>query len=191
MVILHKPVPQLTEAILERFLLRARRAAGLGGAVNVLLTSSRQLRAWNARFRGKDHATDVLSFPPLIQDAAFAGDIAISVDIAKQNGRRFGHAAADEVRILVLHGLLHLAGYDHEADKGAMEAREGVLRKKLGLPVGLIERTRSTSMSLSAGVVKKQSLRRGQKTVRQRTVARTTGGNIGKRKAVRDRRSGR
>jgi probable rRNA maturation factor len=167
MVILHKPVPQLTEAKLERFLLRAKRAAGLRGVVNVLLTSSRQLRAWNARFRGKDHPTDVLSFPPLVKEATIAGDIAISVDIAKQNGRRFGHAPADEVRILVLHGLLHLAGYDHESDAGAMETKEGVLRKKLGLPVGLIERTQMVPTRQTGAGQSKRGSQRGKASVKK------------------------
>lgn len=180
MVILHKPVPQLTEAKLERFLVRAKRAAGLRGVVNVLLTSSRQLRAWNARFRGKDHATDVLSFPPLVQEAAFAGDIAISVDIAKQNGRRFGHPAADEVRVLVLHGLLHLAGYDHESDTGTMKHKEHVLRKKLGLPVGLIERTQKEPLDRTAAR-KKGLLRSGRIAGKSRPRVRST--NTGKRKA--------
>jgi probable rRNA maturation factor len=146
MVILHKPVPRLSEPSLERFLLRAKRAAGLRGVVNVLLTSSQELRSMNKRFRGKDQPTDVLSFPPLFGHAGFAGDIAISADIAKENARRLGHTAADEVRVLILHGVLHLAGYDHESDTGAMEAQERLLRKKLGLPVGLIERGRTDSV---------------------------------------------
>jgi probable rRNA maturation factor len=140
MVILQKPVAQLSEGALDRFLSRAKRAAGLRGVVNVLLTNSRELQSLNRRFRGKDQPTDVLSFPPILGNGAFAGDIAISAEIAKQNARRMGHSTADEVRVLVLHGVLHLAGYDHESDNGAMEAKEQVLRKKLGLPVGLIER---------------------------------------------------
>jgi probable rRNA maturation factor len=71
----------------------------------------------------------------------FAGDVAISAEIAARNARRLGHTVADEVRILTLHGVLHLAGYDHERDDGQMERKEQRLRKSLGLPVGLIERT--------------------------------------------------
>jgi len=70
----------------------------------------------------------------------FAGDVAISAEIARQNARRLGHTAAEEIKILVLHGMLHLAGYDHELDNGEMEREEARLRKSLGLPVGLIER---------------------------------------------------
>ena len=150
MVIVQKPVAQLSEAALERFLLRAKRVAGLRGVVNVLLTSSVELQALNKRFRGKDRPTDVLSFPPLIQHARFVGDVAISVDIAKQNAERLGHPAADEIRVLVLHGVLHLAGYDHETDNGAMQAKEMLLRKKLRLPVGLIERVPGKATLASA-----------------------------------------
>jgi probable rRNA maturation factor len=71
----------------------------------------------------------------------FAGDVAISAEIARQNARRLGHTAGEEIRILVLHGMLHLAGYDHELDTGEMQREEARLRKSLGLPVGLIERS--------------------------------------------------
>jgi probable rRNA maturation factor len=142
MVILHKPVGGLTARALERFIGRAKRAVGLAGAVNVLVASSAELRRLNRRFRGKDQPTDVLSFPPLSGVARdFAGDVAISATIAAQNARRLGHSAADEVRILALHGVLHLAGYDHERDGGRMARKEVGLRQKLGLPCGLIERS--------------------------------------------------
>ena len=69
-----------------------------------------------------------------------AGDIAISAEIAKQNARRLDHSAAQEIKVLTLHGVLHLAGYDHDRDEGAMARKEIALRQSLGLPVGLIER---------------------------------------------------
>jgi len=141
MVILRKRVAGLSESALERFVARAKRAARLRGTVNVLVTTSHELRVLNRRFRGKDGPTDVLSFPPifgLVKD--FAGDIAISADIAAQNARQLGHSAADEVRILTLHGVLHLAGYDHERDRGEMASREERLRNALGVPTGLIAR---------------------------------------------------
>src|SRR5713226_10188043 len=140
-VILRKRVPGLSEAALARFVALARRAARLRGAVNVLVTSSRELLALNSRFRGKDKPTDVLSFPPVLGLAdGFAGDVAISAEIAAQNARRLGHSAAQEIKILVLHGVLHLAGYDHERDGGEMARKEQRLRRSLGLPSGLIER---------------------------------------------------
>lgn len=141
MVILQKRVPGLTEDTLDRFVTRAKRSAGLRGSVTVLVTTSRELRRLNQRFRGKDIPTDVLSFPPPpLAAKGFAGDVAISADIASQNARRLGHSPAEEIKILALHGVLHLSGYDHETDTGAMARREELLRRQLGLPIALIER---------------------------------------------------
>jgi len=97
------------------------------------------MRSLNRRFRGKNKATDVLSFPS--QAPGVAGDIAISLEIAARNADALGHDLGTEVKILILHGMLHLAGYDHEIDDGEMQAREASLRRKFKLPVGLIERT--------------------------------------------------
>ncbi len=141
MVIFQKRVADLTELTLSRFLARARQAAGLKGSVNALLTSSAEMRSLNRRFRGKDKPTDVLSFPAEPGQKPFAGEIAIAVEIAAKNARALGHSLADEVKILILHGVLHLRGYDHECDNGQMAKREKQLRAKLHLPVGLIERT--------------------------------------------------
>jgi probable rRNA maturation factor len=142
MIILHKTVAGASEGTLNTFTTKAKRAAGLRGSVSVLLTNSRELRVLNRQFRGKDKATDVLSFPSEVAGARrFIGDVAISVEIAAQNAKRLGHSTADEVKILILHGLLHLAGYDHEADHGEMARTEERLRNNLGLPVGLIART--------------------------------------------------
>lgn len=111
------------------------------GEVNVVLTTSREVRTLNRSFRGNDEATDVLSFPPIPnQENNFAGDIVISADVARQNARRLGHTSADEVKILVLHGVLHLAGYDHENDRGEMARKEAHLRRQLRLPSSLTER---------------------------------------------------
>ncbi len=141
MVIFRKHIAGLSEATLAKFVTRAGRALRLQGTVNVLVTSSRELRVLNHRFRDKDQPTDVLSFAPELSFGdALAGDIAISAEMAKKNARRLGHSAAQEIKILVLHGVLHLAGYDHERDHGLMAGKETKLRKALGLPVGLIER---------------------------------------------------
>jgi probable rRNA maturation factor len=141
-VIFQKRVADLTELALSRFVARARRAAGLKGRVDVLLTSSAEMKSLNRRFRGKDKATDVLAFPaePAAQKQ-FAGEIAVSAEIAAQNAWWLRHSPAEEVKILVLHGVLHLRGYDHECDNGQMARRERQLRAKLHLPLGLIERT--------------------------------------------------
>ncbi|HLV87449.1 MAG TPA: rRNA maturation RNase YbeY [Candidatus Sulfotelmatobacter sp.] len=150
MVILEKPVAALSRSALERFVREARSAAGLKDRANVLLTSSSAVRALNRRFRGHDKETDVLSFPaPALERTsrrrpALAGDIAISVDIAAKNAARLGHSPAQEVKVLVLHGILHLAGFDHERDNGRMARREAQLRQVLRLPVALIERAHSS-----------------------------------------------
>src|SRR5205807_1224229 len=114
----------------------------------VLLTSNSELRALNSRFRGKDRPTDVLSFPPLFGVGnAFAGDVAISAEMAAHNARLLGHSPAEEIKILALHGMLHLAGYDHERDHGEMAHTEERLRKALHLPVGLIDRSRQPEVA--------------------------------------------
>jgi probable rRNA maturation factor len=147
MVMFSKPVPGLTQATLVRFLSRARKAVKLAGPVNVLVTGDAHMRELNHVFRKKNKPTDVLSFPPQPtkqksgKPAPFAGDLAISADIAAANAKQLGHPLAAEIKILVLHGLLHLAGYDHETDDGAMQRKEAKLRRELRLPESLIERT--------------------------------------------------
>lgn len=144
MVIVRIPKAGLSASSLARFVARAVRAVKLKGTVSVLITDNREMRSLNRRFRGKDRPTDVLSFPPMrdfAQDEA--GDLAISAQIAAENAKHLGHSLCDEVKILILHGILHLAGHDHEIDDGQMERKERRLRKSLALPVGLIERTDS------------------------------------------------
>jgi len=127
---------------LGRFVAKARRSIPIRGLVNVLVATSGEMKSLNARFRGKDETTDVLSFPTDGIDG-LAGEIAISFEIAKENGEKLGHSTADEIKILILHGMLHLAGYDHENDHGEMSCEERRLREVLKLPVGLIERNNS------------------------------------------------
>ncbi len=139
MIILRKSEHGVTEAALSRFLARARKATRLKGEIAVLITGNREVRKLNRMFRKKDEPTDVISFPSAMDGVA--GDIAISVDIARQNGRKLGHGTVAELKILMLHGMLHLAGMDHETDRGEMARREQLLRRRLVLPSGLIERT--------------------------------------------------
>lgn len=114
------------------------------GEVTVALVGDRRMKALNRMFRGKDAVTDVLSFP--VDDAwdgsPVLGDIVIATGAAARQAREHGHAMGTELRVLALHGLLHLLGYDHEADRGRMARAEARLRRKGGLPVGLIARTR-------------------------------------------------
>jgi len=114
---------------------------GVRGEVCIFITSSSKLRDMNRRYRQKDEPTDILSFSPSPNQTRSAGDLAISGEIAAENAAQLGHSTETELKILILHGLLHLAGYDHESDNGDMQAREAQLRQKLRLPTGLIERT--------------------------------------------------
>ena len=132
----------LSKPALTRFLKRARTLIGVPGEVEVLLTSDAELKRLNRAYRGKNKATDVLSFPTPPEIAEHhAGDLAISVDTAARQAATFGHSVDLEVKILLLHGLLHLSGEDHETDSGEMAAREASLRTQLKLPRSLIDRT--------------------------------------------------
>jgi probable rRNA maturation factor len=127
------------KAELARFAQRAQKLAGVSGEVSVLIADNHRIRELNRRFRKQDQPTDVLSF-----SRQSGGDIAISADIALENAGRYGHGPLDELKILILHGMLHLAGHDHERDNGEMAAQEALLRKKLKLPDSLIDRARSS-----------------------------------------------
>jgi probable rRNA maturation factor len=129
-------------AQLQRFARRAQKLVEIQGEVDILIASNKRLRDLNRRFRRKNKPTDVLSFP-----RPSGGDIAISAQIALDNARRYGHSLATELKILVLHGLLHLAGYDHESDDGRMACAESRLRSQLKLPASLIDRAYSSGKS--------------------------------------------
>jgi probable rRNA maturation factor len=106
-----------------------------GRAFCCVVTGDQELRRLNREFRKRDYATDVLSFP-----SEQHGEIAISYDAAQRQAAEFGHDVDLEIRILMLHGLLHLLGMDHETDGGRMLSAERKWRIRLGLPAGLIER---------------------------------------------------
>lgn len=127
---------------LREFLATIATGVTRGRAITCLITTDSELRRLNKRFRGKNAATDVLSFPSGGANG-FAGDLAISADRAKMQAAEHGHSLEDELRILMLHGALHLAGMDHETDSGEMARAEARWRKRLGLPGGLIERAAS------------------------------------------------
>jgi probable rRNA maturation factor len=142
----------LSRSGLSRFLRTAQEAVGLEGEVDVLLAGDRTLRRLNRSFRKKDKATDVLSFPAAEEMAGLhGGDLAISLETAKRQADEQGHSLRDEVRVLLLHGLLHLSGMDHEADGGEMAEREGALRGKLRLPNGLIARVEGLAKAKAKG----------------------------------------
>lgn len=125
---------------LEEFSVRVRKELRfLPGSVTIRLVSDNAIAQLNRSFRHKHGPTDVLSFPAdeEIQscEAGYAGDIAISPETARRNARRLGRLFRDEIRLLILHGMLHLAGYDHETDNGEMEEIERRLRRRLGVSV--------------------------------------------------------
>ncbi|HTW50129.1 MAG TPA: rRNA maturation RNase YbeY [Acidobacteriaceae bacterium] len=159
---------------LTAFLAQAAAAVRLKGEISVLLTTDRDIRRLNRAFRNKDKATDVLSFPAathhrghgehgggrqngqVVRDGRdagteLAGDLAISVETAARQAVDAGHALCAELEVLLLHGVLHLAGYDHEADEGQMARREAALRRRFGLSAGLIERTAGDGSSAGQG----------------------------------------
>lgn len=127
---------------LARWLVSAAPASARGD-VSVAIVSDRRMRALNRQFRGKDAVTDVLSFAS--DTRGFMGDVVIASGVAKQQAKAAGHTVQTEVRVLALHGLLHLLGYDHESGDGKMARAEMRLRKKAGLKEGLIERNRVTT----------------------------------------------
>jgi len=138
---------RLEIAPFESFLRKACQEIGLRGTpATVCFLTDREMKRLNTTYRRKRKTTDVLSFPSEerpkpkgLKSAAralhgeFLGDIAISPTVAKRNAQRFGRTMAEEIRILLLHGILHLMGYDHESDRGEMEREEAKLRRRLRL----------------------------------------------------------
>jgi probable rRNA maturation factor len=140
---------------LEKFLKRAQSRLRLPPeSLTVALVSNADIARWNRSYRGKNRPTDVLSFPVKrlspkrrarksarkaatvpadTGDGPYLGDIAIAPSVARENAARFGRTFETEMRILILHGILHLMGYDHETDTGQMERRERILRRDLGI----------------------------------------------------------
>jgi probable rRNA maturation factor len=116
--------------------------ARVRGDVAIALAPDAQVRALNQKYRRKNATTDVLSFPST--EKGFLGDIVIAKGVARRQAIAMRHPLRTELRVLALHGLLHLLGYDHEhrADKGAMARLEARLRRKGGLTAGLIDRSR-------------------------------------------------
>ena len=112
----------------------------LRGEVAIALVPDAHIRKLNRHYRGKDAATDVLSFPA--DERGYLGDVVIAAGVARRQARQAGHSLQHELRVLALHGLLHLLGYDHERDAGRMARVEARLRQRGGLRQGLIERQR-------------------------------------------------
>jgi probable rRNA maturation factor len=126
---------------IREFALTLRDAVAGVRLFHCVITDDGELRHLNRRFLGHDYPTDVLSFPS--DGIIVLGDLAISAARAAAQARALGHSQLDEIRILMLHGVLHLVGMDHETDRGRMARAETRWRKKLNLPPGLIARARS------------------------------------------------
>jgi len=131
--------PDFRRRTVERFARRLQEEVAKGQPFDCLITGDADLRRMNREFRGLDYPTDVLSFPAAAP-ATRLGDLAISLGRARAQAREFGHEIEHEVEILMLHGVLHLLGFDHETDSGQMARAEKRWRARLGLATGLIER---------------------------------------------------
>ncbi|MFB3825730.1 MAG: rRNA maturation RNase YbeY [Bryobacteraceae bacterium] len=139
--VLYRRAPRgLPRPDLERFARQLETEVAGTRGFQCLITDDAELRRLNLQFRGKDYPADVLSFPE--PDEGYLGEMAISAERAACQAAEFGHSTADEIRILMLHGVLHLLGMDHERDRGRMRRAESAWRGKLGLKAGLIERVR-------------------------------------------------
>ena len=137
---------RVTQTALRDFALTLESRVAKKSSFDCLITGDAELRRLNRQFRRKNYPTDVLSFPSETgapHSAKTLGEMAISADRALEQSREHGHSLADELKILMLHGVLHLMGHDHEADQGEMARTETRWRKALALPNGLIERTQA------------------------------------------------
>jgi len=142
-LLFRRPLKDLRPRALTLFARKLQREVAGGRVFDCLITGDAEMRRLNRDFRGQDHATDVLSFPAISRHAgSHLGDLAISIQRARAQARQFGHTPEDEVRILMLHGVLHLLGMDHENGDGRMDRAERRWRARLGLACGLIERVR-------------------------------------------------
>jgi len=141
-IIFRRQPPDVRPRAIAAFAATLEREVAKGKPFEVLLTGDADLRRLNRDFRGRDYPTDVLSFPHAVsaRSACPIGSLAISIPRARAQAREYGHSTEEEIRILMLHGVLHLLGMDHETDSGRMARAEKRWREKLGLPVSLIER---------------------------------------------------
>jgi probable rRNA maturation factor len=141
-LLFHSATRKLSRGLLRTFAKRLESDVTAGRPFTCLIARDAELRRLNRDFRKKDYATDVLSFPSA-QSLGFLGDIAISWERAQSQAALYGHPVGKEIEILMLHGVLHLLGMDHEKDHGQMSRAESKWRAALGLPRGLIARVQA------------------------------------------------
>ena len=147
-VVFRIPARGVSRTVLRQFARTLENDVARGRSFCCLITDDEELRRLNRAFREQDYTTDVLSFPcdadsPACSREDSLGEVAISYDRAKQQAGERGHDLQQELQILMLHGLLHLTGLDHERDRGQMARTERRWRLHYGLPAGLIERVQS------------------------------------------------
>lgn len=149
-LLFHSATPGLARGFSRRtaraFAKRLEAEVTGGRPFTCLITGDSELRRLNHDFRGKDYATDVLSFPSK-KTLGFLGDIAISFEHARRQAAEYGHDVSQEIEILMLHGVLHLLGMDHETDRGQMARAENKWREAFGLPRGLIGRAGASAVT--------------------------------------------
>lgn len=145
LVLFRRAPAQIRRRSMQAFAGILRDQVAGGKAFECLITDDRELRSLNTQFLKKDYPADVLSFPTGSQagESGLLGSIAISAQRAREQARQYGHSLQEEIQILMLHGVLHLLGMDHEKDRGRMARAETEWRARLGLPTGLIERVRT------------------------------------------------
>jgi probable rRNA maturation factor len=144
-VIFRRVPADVRQRAVQLFARKLQTEIAKGRAFDCLITGDAELRRLNLQYRAKDQATDVLSFPTVtgIESSQSLGSLAISLQRARAQARAFGHSTEEEIRILMLHGVLHLTGLDHETDAGRMARAEKRWRARLDLPPSLIERVRT------------------------------------------------
>jgi probable rRNA maturation factor len=141
-LLFHSATPDLSRRLVRTFAKRLEAKVTGGRPFTCLITDDPELRRLNRDFCKQDCATDVLSFPSA-QSLGFLGDVAISFEQAKRQAAEYGHPVSQEIEILMLHGVLHLLGMDHDKDRGQMARAESKWRAALGLPNGLIARVQA------------------------------------------------
>lgn len=139
-ILFRKRLPKEDRDVLRAFAESIAAEVLEGRGFDCLITNDAQLQQLNRDFLGHDYPTDVLSFPS--GEEQNLGELAISTERATAQAAEHGHSVVEEFQVLMLHGALHLAGMDHESDRGQMRRTETKWRKHFGLPGGLIERTR-------------------------------------------------
>jgi probable rRNA maturation factor len=140
-LLFHSPTPGFSRRDARAFAKRLAAEVAAGRPFTCLITRDSEMRRLNREFLKKDYPTDVLSFPSRMT-LGFLGDIAISFEQARRQAAEYGHTISQEIEILMLHGVLHLVGMDHETDRGGMARAENKWRVRFGLPGGLLRRSK-------------------------------------------------